>query len=366
MRADPIEVASAAELADLLRSRRSGSAAAGGGPAAGATTMTPVRLLGSGSRQHRLPPARDGAQHVSTRRLDRIERLEPDDLTCSVQPGVPCRALAAELASRRLVLGCLGGGDGTIGGLFAEDPIGAATVGAPSPRSVLLGLDGVLADGTRWKSGAQVVKSVAGFDVHRLFVGSRGTLFAATLLHLKLRPLPPATVDFSVATAELGAAVERFVALRRSAPAPERLALHRTASGCAVHGRLQGRANWIRETMRTFGLAEHDGPPPPELLDAAPGREVANGIVRPSRIAALLATLPADAPFVVHGGGRFEVAAAPAAIDALLQRAPGLDAAATIVGGAPHRRGRSSAIDPGAERLQREMARALDPENVLT
>jgi FAD/FMN-containing dehydrogenase len=111
--------ASATELQQLLQSRPGR-----------------VRLVGTGSRQTRLPePA--GATRVQLSRLDAIVRLDGPDQTCTVETGVPRPALDAALQPLGLELPCPG--SGTIGGLFASDPIGAATAGGQSPRTLLLG-----------------------------------------------------------------------------------------------------------------------------------------------------------------------------------------------------------------------------------
>ncbi|MBM3962518.1 MAG: FAD-binding oxidoreductase, partial [Planctomycetes bacterium] len=119
---------SAAELADWLASRPGR-----------------VRLQGGGSRAHRAAPA-DGAQTVRLAGIAAIERLDAPDQTCSVDCGVRREELDAALAPHGLELPCPGGG--TIGGLFAADPLGAAAHGGQSPRSLLLGVEGLLADGT--------------------------------------------------------------------------------------------------------------------------------------------------------------------------------------------------------------------------
>ncbi|RYG35365.1 FAD-binding oxidoreductase [bacterium] len=51
------------------------------------------------------------------------------------------------------------------------------------------------ASGLVGRSGARVVKSVAGFDVHRLFVGARGTLGEMTEVHLRTVPVGVARED---------------------------------------------------------------------------------------------------------------------------------------------------------------------------
>lgn len=349
-----VEVAGPAELRELLAGRPGR-----------------VRLAGAGSRGDRVPPPPPGALRVSLRRLDGIARLEPDDLTCSVGAGVPAAHLAGELAARNLELGFgpqPGAGDaGTVGGLFAADPLGPANVGAPCPRSALLGIEAVLAGGEPFRSGARVVKSVAGFDVHRLLVGSAGRLFAATLLHVRLRPRPRSSVAFATAPLERGPALERFLQLRASGAPLPRLVLRATGQGCRIEGRCAGRVRQVADTLARHGLPEAPEAPGPgdDHLQAGEGTEVVAGIARPSRLPDLLRSLPEGAPWLVHGGGRFEVALAAAAADRLLAALPDLQAAGSVVAGPAERRGRASPGDPGAERLMRGLARALDPEGTF-
>ena len=56
-------------------------------------------------------------------------------------------------------------------------------------RDWVLGMTVVLADGTIVKSGSQAVKSVAGYDAHKLFVGSRDTLGVIAEVILKTFPI---------------------------------------------------------------------------------------------------------------------------------------------------------------------------------
>jgi glycolate oxidase FAD binding subunit len=53
-------------------------------------------------------------------------------------------------------------------------------------------LELVTGDGRRVRSGAQTVKSVQGYDLHRLATGSLGTLGAIVQVAVKVRPLPKA------------------------------------------------------------------------------------------------------------------------------------------------------------------------------
>ncbi len=325
-----------------------------------------VRICGLGTRRRLLttPPA--DCLHVSLRAMRRIERLEPDDLTCSVEPGTPCAELAARLDEAKLELGGLDAADpGTIGGLYAADPLPLPTPGAPCQRSTLLGLDAVLGDGTHFRSGARVVKSVAGFDVHRLLIGSRGRMFAAALLHLKLRPKPQAQVACASGPLAPDAALARFLDLRNGALAPQQLLLHRNDGALHVTAVIAGRDGQVRRRLEQASMQATAAPTRNRLDDPADGCELVVGAVRPSRILALLAALPADAPALVHGGGTFEALLRPTESDRLLAALPGLDAVGAIALGAAPRVGTASAQDPASQRLESDLEEALDPRRTL-
>jgi glycolate oxidase FAD binding subunit len=60
-------------------------------------------------------------------------------------------------------------------------------------RDLVLGVTVVLGDGLVASSGGKVVKNVAGYDLGKLFCGSRGTLGVICRASLRLHPLPEAS-----------------------------------------------------------------------------------------------------------------------------------------------------------------------------
>jgi FAD/FMN-containing dehydrogenase len=346
---------STTELLDLLRSRPGR-----------------LRLTGQGTRQARLPDAGSAAA-LRLDGLATIDRLDGPDQTCSVDCGVTRAQLDAALLPLGLELPCPG--EGTLGGLFAADALGAAAEGGGCPRSLLLGLEGALADGTPFRSGARVVKSVAGFDVHKLFVGSRGRLFVATRLHLRLRPRPRAAFVFANGGLDAGEAVALLRRLR-ALPLPlAALQLHRQADGAhVVAGRLVGRDAYVRTHARALGLCESDAPLVLHL--PAPGwpaedgpvgghGEVLAGNVLPSTLPALLAATAGHA-LCWHGGGRFELASPDAAhSERWLEWLHRHHVRAAVVAGPSTRRGHGTPLDDGERALTTALQQALDPHGIL-
>ena len=84
-------------------------------------------------------------------------------------------------------------------------------------RDYVLGLQGVLMDGRVFRVGTRTIKSVVGYDLTRLLVGSEGTLAVLTEITLRLIPRPEAKATLSALYAGLEQAcqgVQRVLASR--------------------------------------------------------------------------------------------------------------------------------------------------------
>lgn len=126
--------------------------------------------------------------------MNRIIDDNPDDLTASVEAGLTAGALASRLAPRRqfLPIDPPGVASRSLGGLTATGAHGPLRARYGTLRDVLLGVRFVQADGVVTWGGARVVKSVTGYDVPKLMVGSLGTLGVICELTLRLHPRPEA------------------------------------------------------------------------------------------------------------------------------------------------------------------------------
>ena len=138
---------------------------------------------------------------VSTARLNRILDHEPLDLVASTEAGVRLDVFNERLEQGRqwLPLDPPDDGRATIGGVVATGVSGAQRCGYGQPRSFVIGMRVVLADGRTVKAGGRVVKNVAGYDLCKLFSGSFGTLGIICEVTFKLRPLPAKQVTLIAA-----------------------------------------------------------------------------------------------------------------------------------------------------------------------
>lgn len=128
---------------------------------------------------------------ISLERMSRIVQFSPPDLTATVEAGLTLNEFnAVSLRERQwLPFDPPGLEVASLGGIAACNSSGALRLGFGTPRDYVIGLKLVHADGTESKSGGQVVKNVAGYDMNKLYVGSYGTLAIITELTFKLRPL---------------------------------------------------------------------------------------------------------------------------------------------------------------------------------
>jgi hypothetical protein len=131
--------------------------------------------------------------------LNRILLYEPDEMILQCEAGLPLVELDRWLADSRQWIPTLRAAEDlatTVGGALSANvyhPRGKSTL---SLRTTVLGGSFMTSDGTSYVSGSRVVKSVAGYDTHRSFVGARGKLGIIGAVTLRVLPLPEAFVRF--------------------------------------------------------------------------------------------------------------------------------------------------------------------------
>jgi glycolate oxidase FAD binding subunit len=164
-------------------------------------------MRGATSAGARVSIEREGGDViVSTRGLGRLLEHEPGDLTCIVEAGMRLSELQAALRPNGQMLMLDPPGDPTIGACIAGNLSGPRSHRYGGPRDLVLGVTVVLADGTIASSGGRVVKNVAGYDLGKLFCGSRGRLGLIARVALRLHAIPAATATAGVALDDPGEA----------------------------------------------------------------------------------------------------------------------------------------------------------------
>ncbi len=138
-----------------------------------------------------MPPQRyDLALDISG--LVQIAHYDPADLTLSVDAGLPLAELTEVLAAQNqflpLAVPCFA--SSTIGGTVASGIDSTLRLQYGTARDLLIGAEFVDGTGRLCRSGGRVVKNVTGYDLHKLLIGSLGTLAAITRLNFRTYPLP--------------------------------------------------------------------------------------------------------------------------------------------------------------------------------
>ena len=130
--------------------------------------------------------------------LHQIIHYDPGDLTVSVDAGANFNDLAAPLYKQKqfLPLSVPFYFESTIGGIIASGVDSSLRHSYGTARDFLIGAEFVDGTGRLCKSGGRVVKNVTGYDLHKLLIGSLGTLAVITRLNFRTFPAAPASRGF--------------------------------------------------------------------------------------------------------------------------------------------------------------------------
>ncbi|WP_373354640.1 FAD-binding protein [Pseudoroseicyclus sp. CXY001] len=256
-------------------------------------------------------------ERLSLAGLAGVRLYEPGALTLVAGAGTPLAEVEALLAGegQRLAFepmdhrGLLGtSGEPTIGGVMAGNVSGPRRVVAGAARDFCLGLRVVDGGGRVLKAGGRVMKNVTGYDLPKLFCGSRGRLGAITEVALKVLPVPETEVTLvggggvPVLAAGLGTPFEvtgaavmggetllRLEGLEASVAYRQGALASRLGGDWRVAAEEESRALWrqVRDVGPFHGLAG----------------EVWRVHLRPSRAEGLLAALGGPEAVIDWGGG---------------------------------------------------------------
>lgn len=131
------------------------------------------------------------AVRIDLRQMSSVVEYPARDMTITVEAGMPIGRLRDILAEehQQLPIDCHDP-QVSIGAMVASNMAGSRQFGYGTLRDYLIGLEAVDGQGRIFHAGGRVVKNVAGYDLCRLMVGSRGALGVLTQLTFKVKPIP--------------------------------------------------------------------------------------------------------------------------------------------------------------------------------
>ena len=155
----------------------------------------PVIPRGAGTGLSGMAVPIEGGIILDLSRMNSIVKISIEDRLAIVQPGVVYVDLEKALAPFGFFFppDPASGKVSTLGGNVATNAGGLKGAKYGTTRDYVLGLQVVLPDGRIMRTGSKAMKSVSGYDLTRLFVGSEGTLGVVTEITLKINPKPTAT-----------------------------------------------------------------------------------------------------------------------------------------------------------------------------
>jgi glycolate oxidase len=178
------------------------------------------RGAGSGLTGGALPVA--GGVVLDMVGMNRIIDIRTEDQVAIVEPGVVTGDLqtAAEEKGFFYPPDPASTAFCTLGGNVAENAGGLRAVKYGVTRDYVLGIKAVLPDGRIFKTGGSNIKSVVGYDLTRLLVGSEGTLAVIYEITLRLLPLPETRATINAFYGSLEHAAQGVQALLSSGIRP--------------------------------------------------------------------------------------------------------------------------------------------------
>jgi glycolate oxidase FAD binding subunit len=348
-------------------------------------------LQGNDSKRLIAGPIEHADELVSTTALRRVREYEPNDLTISVEAGLPWSDLTALLAEHRQMvpLDPPAASRATVGGVISSNSSGPRRRLYGTARDLVIGMTFATVEGKLVQSGGMVVKNVAGLDMAKLMIGAFGTLAAVATVNFKLQPMPEIERSFLIAfpgSAEAIAARDRILA---SPLQPAALDLLNPSAGATVGNqawllavRAGGNAAAVDryerelaamgdavafEDARQETLWSHIGDFTPSFLAAHPDGAVVRASCTLKGLAAAVQSFPG--PSVARAGSGVAYGYFDRAENAATWLAgPGRQAGAVVIEYSPDPWKRTAELwpSPGGDlELMRRVKALFDPSNLL-
>jgi glycolate oxidase FAD binding subunit len=333
-----------------------------------------TRLLVVGGRRHidKGNPTEVEAE-LWTTQLDRLVAYEPAEMIAVVEAGMRVGDLARTFREANQEWPVDAPAEATVGGVIAAAVSSSRRLRVGAVRDTVIEAEIVTGEGRAVRSGARTVKNVAGYDLHKLVVGSLGTLAVLVQVGLKLRPLPEAAVSTSFSPD--GDGLELGTAMLRAVPNAAGV----IAAPNRVEIRCEGWADEVRDmtdavTAMAPGSTDiSDGQATVQFGPSWSGERgiIVEAVVPPSRMSELVEGIDYWQALIGVGVVWFRLGAIPersAGEDAVVERLSEIRARARRLGGvAPviHGTGGLGDDDVPALEVHRRLKASFDPNGVL-
>jgi glycolate oxidase FAD binding subunit len=332
-----------------------------------------LRPRGGGTKLGWSPAGEEGAVDLDTTRLSRILEHNEGDFTAVLEAGVPLVEAQATFGAAGQMLALdppLGAGDAaTIGGIIAANDAGPLRHRYGTVRDLVVGITVVLSDGTIAKSGGQVIKNVAGYDLGKLFAGSFGTLGLIARVAVRLHPAPARTATVVAETgdpAALGAAALKLAALPLEADCldadweGDRGRLTIRFAGTTAVDRAEEAARHVELGETRIDDDDHELWTQQRARQRAPEGTVVKVAGRPTDLPAVIAAARDAGGTVVSRAGLGISYVAGGDVAAI--RSAMAPRACTVLDGADRVADPWPAVDPGALKVMERIKARFDPE----
>jgi glycolate oxidase len=160
-------------------------------------------------------------------KMNKIVKIDKENLTATVEPGVVLMDLNLALAREGLFFppdpqSFLGA---TMGGIISENAGGPACVKYGVTKQYILGIEAVLPNGDIVNLGGRTLKNVVGYDLLHIFISAEGTLGVITRAELKLNPLPQARKTIMAVYSDVAVAGESVFRVLEKGVIPDKIEL---------------------------------------------------------------------------------------------------------------------------------------------
>ena len=181
----------------------------------------PVTVRGSGTGLVGAAVPIHGGILLETTKMNKILKLDSNNLTVTVQPGVLLMELAAFAEENDFLYPPdPGEKSATIGGNISTNAGGMRAVKYGVTRDYVRSLTVVRPNGEIQTFGAAVAKNSSGYSLKDLIIGSEGTLAIICEAVLKLVPLPKVSISLLVPFPDMKSAIEAVPHIIRSKVTP--------------------------------------------------------------------------------------------------------------------------------------------------